>query len=46
MATFASFTREPLNNTTLISRRIYYDRLDLFERVYRSRGETILGADD
>ena len=36
--TFASFTREPLNNATLISRRIYYDRLDLFERVYRSRG--------
>ena len=36
--TFASFTREPLNNATLISRRLYYDRLDLFERVYRSRG--------
>jgi len=38
VATFASFTREPLNNATLISRRIYYDRLDLFERVYDSRG--------
>jgi predicted aminopeptidase len=37
VATFSSFTREPLNNATLISRRIYYDRLDLFERVYRSR---------
>jgi predicted aminopeptidase len=36
--TFGSFTREPLNNATLISRRIYYDRLDLFERVYESRG--------
>lgn len=36
--TFGSFTREPLNNATLISRRIYYDRLDLFERVYQSRG--------
>lgn len=36
--TFSSFTREPLNNATLISRRIYYDRLDLFERVYESRG--------
>lgn len=35
---FGSFTRDPLNNATLISRRIYYDRLDLFERVYRSRG--------
>ena len=38
VATFGSFTREPLNNATLISRRIYYDRLDLFERVYESRG--------
>jgi len=37
VASFSSFTREPLNNATLISRRIYYDRLDLFERVYRSR---------
>jgi predicted aminopeptidase len=38
VATFGTFTREPLNNATLISRRIYYDRLDLFERVYQSRG--------
>jgi predicted aminopeptidase len=38
VSTFSSFTREPLNNATLISRRIYYDRLDLFERVYESRG--------
>lgn len=36
--TFASFTRDPLNNATLISRRLYYHRLDLFERVLRSRG--------
>lgn len=35
--TFASFTRDPLNNATLISRHIYYDRLQLFERVYESR---------
>ena len=35
---FAGFTRGPLNNATLISRRIYYQRLALFERVYRSRG--------
>jgi predicted aminopeptidase len=35
---FAGFTRGPLNNATLISRRIYYDRLELFDRVYRSRG--------
>jgi predicted aminopeptidase len=36
--TFGGFTRTPLNNATLISRRIYYRRLDLFERVYQSRG--------
>jgi len=35
---FASFTRDPLNNATLISRRLYYHRLDLFERVLQSRG--------
>ena len=35
---FASFTHEPLNNATLIARRIYYDRLDVFERLYRARG--------
>lgn len=35
---YASFTRDPLNNATLISRRIYYRRLDLFERVYREHG--------
>src|SRR5688500_9893378 len=34
---FRSFTETPLNNATIISRRIYYDRLDLFERVYASR---------
>jgi predicted aminopeptidase len=38
VSTFSAFTRDPLNNATLISRRIYYDRLDLFERVYQSRG--------
>ena len=35
--TFASFTRDPLNNATLISRHIYYDRLQLFEQVYEAR---------
>lgn len=35
---FASFTTTPLNNATLISRRIYYRRLELFEEVFRSRG--------
>jgi predicted aminopeptidase len=38
VATFDSFDRSPLNNATLISRRLYYGRLELFEAVYRSRG--------
>jgi predicted aminopeptidase len=36
--TFASFTRTPLNNASLIARRIYYERLDLFEAVYQELG--------
>lgn len=54
---FASFERSPLNNATLISRRLYYHRLDLFERLYRAQGgdlpatirtvvEAARGADD
>jgi predicted aminopeptidase len=35
---FGGFATQPLNNATLIARRIYYDRLELFDRVYRSRG--------
>jgi predicted aminopeptidase len=42
--TFASFTRDPLNNATLISRHIYYDRLGLFEEVYRSRNGDFVRA--
>jgi predicted aminopeptidase len=42
--TFASFTREPLNNATLIARHIYYDRLSLFEAVYRARGGDFVRA--
>ncbi len=33
-----SFERLPLNNATLISRRLYYQRLDLFERVFQRYG--------
>jgi predicted aminopeptidase len=33
-----SFERLPLNNATLISRRLYYQRLDLFERVFERYG--------
>jgi predicted aminopeptidase len=42
--TFASFTRTPLNNATLISRHIYYDRLALFEEVYRARNGDFIRA--
>lgn len=38
VATYAGFTRDPLNNATLLSRRLYYQRLDLFEDVYRRSG--------
>jgi predicted aminopeptidase len=36
--TYGSFTRVPLNNASLIARRIYYRRLDLFEEVYQRDG--------
>jgi predicted aminopeptidase len=42
--TYPSFTRDPLNNATLIARHIYYDRLHLFEEVYRSRDGDFLRA--
>lgn len=38
VSSFGNFLTMPLNNATLISRRLYYDRLDLFERVYQARG--------
>jgi predicted aminopeptidase len=37
-ATYAGFLNAPINNATLISRRLYYHRLDLFERVFQSTG--------
>lgn len=35
---YGAFAQQPLNNATLIGRRLYYGRLDLFDEVYRSRG--------
>ncbi|HSH46327.1 MAG TPA: aminopeptidase [Longimicrobiales bacterium] len=33
-----TFHERPINNATLIGTRLYYDRLELFEEVYRSLG--------
>jgi predicted aminopeptidase len=33
--TFARFELDPLNNATLLSRRLYYQRLDLFDGLHR-----------
>lgn len=37
-ATYGSFLATPLNNATLLSRRLYYHRLDLFEELYQRMG--------
>jgi predicted aminopeptidase len=38
---YRSFMEQPLNNATLMSRRLYYHRLDLFERVHRVLGGSL-----
>ncbi|HEX6924299.1 MAG TPA: aminopeptidase [Longimicrobiaceae bacterium] len=38
LLSYESFLRIPLNNATLLSRRLYYHRLDLFEELYRRMG--------
>ena len=35
---FRDFHRGPINNASLMGLRLYYDRLDLFDRVYRAMG--------
>jgi predicted aminopeptidase len=39
---FSSVVRAPLNNASLIARRIYYKRLDLFEAAYQASGAELL----
>ena len=38
---YDSFLRIPLNNATLLSRRLYYHRLDLFEELHRLLGDDL-----
>ena len=42
--TYPGFATTPLNNATLISRRLYYGRLDLFERVHQRIGGDLLAT--
>jgi predicted aminopeptidase len=42
--TYENFARVPLNNASLISRRIYFKRLDLFEQVFQHSGGELLLA--
>jgi predicted aminopeptidase len=38
VASYSSFSREPLNNAFLLAHRLYYNRLDLFEALYQRQG--------
>ena len=38
---FLWFPRAPLNNATIIARRLYYDRLDRFEAVYEAHDQEL-----
>jgi predicted aminopeptidase len=38
VSSFRGFERGPINNASIISRRIYYDRLELFEAVHENLG--------
>jgi len=39
--TFGSFLTTPLNNATLIARRLYYDRLHLFDAAFERHGRDL-----
>lgn len=41
---YRGFGRSTINNATLIGIRLYYDRLDLFEKVYQSHGGDLVAA--
>jgi len=38
VSSYASFAREPLNNALLLSRRLYYHRLDVFDALFARTG--------
>ncbi|MGH7477094.1 MAG: aminopeptidase [Longimicrobiales bacterium] len=44
VTTFEAFARAPLNNATLIARRLYFDRLHRFEAAYEALGRDLAAA--